>query len=62
MGRNMDVGEWSSGADLKKSLFTLETPDSSQHIKSYPINIYRTNEAKEKGETVRDGKAVGTSR
>ena len=32
MGRKMDVGERVRRADLKKSLFTLETPNSSQHI------------------------------
>ena len=56
MGRNMDVGEWGSGADVKKSLFIQETPNSSQHIKSYPINVYRINAGKEMGRLLGTGR------
>ena len=59
MGRNMDVGEWGSGADVKKSLFIQETPNSSQHIKSYPINVYRINAGKEMGRLLGTGRLRG---
>lgn len=59
MGRNMDVGEWGSGAGVKKSLFILETPNSSQHIKSYLINVCRINVGKEMRRLLGTGRLRG---